>query len=193
MAITIDYGTRVITVPQADLTLLSGIEYELDLNVFRLALKDIEDSEEGMSFPDTHRHNTEVPLGAVVFARIIEIINDFTVTFEDLQYSVTLIGANSNVLDVTNVNQVSVRSQNSAGLIIVTQGSGLSVDQDNRLTRVERILRNRKTIDQADGKLKINDDTDTGVLLEAPAWEDAAGTVPYRGSGVERTDRLETP
>lgn len=38
-------------------------------------------------------------------------------TFEDGQYAVNLIGANSNIADRVNVNQVSVRSANSAGLV----------------------------------------------------------------------------
>lgn len=120
MAITIDWGTRVIFIPRNDLTLiqLAPTEIrELNLNEFRMSLKDLEDSEDGIAFPDTHRHNTEVTIAGLVLARVIEIINGYTITFEDGQYAVNLVGANSNVADVVNVNQVSVRSQNSAGLI----------------------------------------------------------------------------
>lgn len=119
MAITINWSTKVINVPQADLTSLGGGEYELDVDWFRLQLKNLEDSEEGMNFPDTHRHNTQVTLGTLVLARVVEIINGYTVTFEDGQYAVNLVGANNNISDVTNVNQVSVRSSNSAGMIVV--------------------------------------------------------------------------
>jgi hypothetical protein len=118
--ISINWGTRVIFVPKVDLTLvqLSPTEiYNMDLNWFRLQLKDLEDGEEGMPFPDTHRHNTEVSLGGLTFARVIEMINNYTLTFEDGFYAVNLVGANSNVADKVNVNSVSVRSANSAGLI----------------------------------------------------------------------------
>jgi hypothetical protein len=91
--------------------------YELQLDGFRLTLKDLEDDFEGMPWTKTHNHNTEVTLGGLTFARVIEILAPYTVTFEDGQYAVNLVGANSNVGDVVNVNQVSVRSQNSAGLI----------------------------------------------------------------------------
>jgi hypothetical protein len=57
-----------------------------------------------------------VSLGGLTYARVIEIINGYTITFEDGQYAVNLVGANSNVGDCVNVNQVSVRSANSAGL-----------------------------------------------------------------------------
>lgn len=129
MAITIYWPTKVINVPQADLTLLSGSLYELNLNTFRLALKDLEDDDAGRVFERTHKHNTEVTVSGFTLGRVVEIINGYTVTFEDGQYAVNLVGANSNVADVTNVNQVSVRPFNAAGLITVTTGSGVT-EQD---------------------------------------------------------------
>lgn len=119
MAISIDWGARIINIPRADLTLLQSSPTEirqLDLNEFRLTLRGLEDDPAGMAYPKTHRHNTAVTVGGVTLARVIEIVNGYTVTFEDGQYAVNLVGANSNVGDVVNVNQVSVRSANSAGL-----------------------------------------------------------------------------
>lgn len=126
MAISINWSTRVISVPKAYLTPLGGNIYELDLDTFRLDLKDLEDSEEGMPFPDTHNHNTTVTLGGVTLARVIEFINGYTVTFEDGQYAVNAVNANSNIADVMNVNQVSLRTFNSAGLQVVISGSGVT-------------------------------------------------------------------
>ena len=120
MALSVNWNTKVIFVPKADLTLVGpGEVYDLDLDEFRLELKSIE-AGEGIPFLDTHRHNTEVTVAGTTLARVVEIINGYTVTFEDGQYAVNLVGANSNVADVTNVNQVSVRPQNSAGLIVST-------------------------------------------------------------------------
>lgn len=126
MAISIDWDDKIIYVPKADTTLiqLSPFELrELDADVFRLALKDLEAGVDGMIYLDTHKHNTEVVLGGVTYARFIEIINGYTITFEDGQYAVSIVGANTNIGDVTNLNQVSIRTANSAGLI-VTSGSG---------------------------------------------------------------------
>lgn len=140
MAISIDWGTKVISVPKADLTLVQSTPTEirqLDLNSFHLELRSLESTEDGMPNLITHNHNTEVLLGGITFARVIEIINGYTVTFEDGQYAVNLIGANSNVGDNVNVNQVSVRSQNSAGLIsspLIEYASfegGVWIDTDN--------------------------------------------------------------
>lgn len=124
MAITINWGTRVISVPLADLTLVSGSLYELNVDTFRQTLKSLESSEDGMPFTRTHNHNTEVTVGGVTLARVVEIVNSYTMTFEDGQYAVRLAGANSNIPDVVNVNQVSVRSNNSAGMIV--SGSGVT-------------------------------------------------------------------
>lgn len=127
MAITVNWATKVISVPKADTTLVQSSPQEireLDLNFFRLKLRELEASAEGMPYERTHKHVTQTVLGGVTYARIIEIINNYTVTFEDGQYAVNLIGANSNVGDVVNVNQVSVRSANSAGLIVA--GSGVT-------------------------------------------------------------------
>jgi hypothetical protein len=120
--ITVNWSSRVIFVPQSDLTPVSGALYELDVDVLRLALKDIEDAADGMSFPDTHRHNTQVTLSGVTYARTFEVINGYTVEFEDGQYAVRLVGANHNIADVKVANQVSLIIGNSAGLITVATG-----------------------------------------------------------------------
>ncbi len=124
MPISIDWGQKIIAVPQSYLTLIAGSLYELDTDQFRKDLKDLEDSDAGMPFEDTHRHNTTVVISGVVFARTFEIINGYTVTFEDLQYRVRLAGTNNNVSDVANINQVSILSQNSAGLVVTDSGLG---------------------------------------------------------------------
>lgn len=120
MAISIDWGTKVIFVPKSDTTLIQSSPSEirqLDLNTFRLAIKELESGDVGVLYLPTHNHYTTISVGGVTLARVIEIINGYSVTFEDGTYAVNLVGANSNVGDKVNVNQVSVRSSNSAGLI----------------------------------------------------------------------------
>lgn len=124
MALSIDWTTGVIYVPQADLTSLGGGKYRLDVDAFRLELKDIEDGEEGINFPDTHRHATEATLSGTTYARQVEIINGYTIEFENGMYQVECVGANHNIADVKVVNSVSLIIGNSAGLI-VSGGSGV--------------------------------------------------------------------
>lgn len=119
MPISVDWPTKVITIPKSYTTLVSSSPFEirqLNINTFRLDLKDLEDNEEGQPWPTTHNHNTSVEIGGVTLARVFEIINGYTVTFEDGTYAVNLVGANSNVADVTNLNSVQIRAANSAGL-----------------------------------------------------------------------------
>jgi len=133
----IDWGMRVITVYKADsfMTNLGGGLYELDVDEFRLALKDEEDSEIGMSFPDTHRHDSEALLSGVLYARRVSIINGYVVTFETGAYQVSCIGANHNIGDVfTNTIGPSLIINNSAGLQRVETGvSGLTPEESAAL------------------------------------------------------------
>jgi len=119
MAITIDWPTKVITVNKADMILIQSTPsfiYQLNMDFFHETLRDIEDDFDGIVNETTHNYVGPISVGGVVLARVVELINGYTVTFEDDQYRVNLTGANTNLADVTNVNQVSVASSNSAGL-----------------------------------------------------------------------------
>lgn len=143
MPVTIDWGQKIINVPQDYLTpVVSPTLYELNIDTFRKDLKALEASEEGMPELDTHSHNTEVTVAGTTIARVVEIINGYTITFEDGQYAVNLVGANSNIAEVQNVNQVSTRSFNTAGLITVTSGSGLSQAQNDELFAIRTVVPN---------------------------------------------------
>lgn len=120
MAITVDWPNKVIYIYKTDMTLIQTDPfdvYSLDLNQFRLTLKGLEDNIQGINWPKTHNHNPPFQIGGVELARTVEIVNEYTITFEDDQYAVNLVGANSNVGDRVNLNQVSVRPLNSAGLV----------------------------------------------------------------------------
>lgn len=124
MAISVNWATKVINVPQSYLTNLGGGIYELDVNQFRLDLKNLEDDEDGIIFIKTHNHNTTVLLSGTLYARSLEIINGYTVTFEAGAYAVKCVGANHNIGDVKTVNSVSLIINNSAGNIV--SGSGVT-------------------------------------------------------------------
>ena len=126
MAISITWATLVIYVPKTYLDPESGTIYTLDSDALRLALKDLEDDEEGIAHPDTHQHNPQVTIAGVTYAKTIEIINGYSIEFEDGQYTVIIEGSNNNFHDVLNgilvQNQVQVIPTNSAGLIVVEGG-----------------------------------------------------------------------
>lgn len=123
MALSFNLTTYVITVPQADLGTPTGSVYPLDTNAFRINLKDWEDSEEGVVQPKTHNHNTAVSLGGIQYARVLEILAPWTITFQETgtPYVVSLIGSNNNILEKTNLGTVQILSNNSAGLINIIE------------------------------------------------------------------------
>lgn len=123
MAISVDWTTLTFIVPQGDLTLVSGTLYEMDTeNYFRQQVNAIMASEEGIVFEDPLNHFTETVIAGVTYARLIEMINGYSVRFSpDSQWSVIYNGSNNNLFDVEagilEQNQVQVIPQNSAGLI----------------------------------------------------------------------------
>ena len=127
MTITIDEATQVITIEQSDMTLVTGTLYEMDTNAYRLAVGALLASERYMWMDPAFNHNGEVAVAGVTYARIIEQTNGYSLTFENLAYSVRLAGSNNNLFDVEsgilNQNLVQVISTNSAGLVRVDTGA----------------------------------------------------------------------
>ena len=185
MALSVTWGTKVINVLQADLTPISGTLYELDTDQFRKDLKALEDGEDGMPFPDTHQHNTEVTVAGVTYARFIEIINGYSITFEDGQYSVRLVGSNNNFFDVENgilnQNQVQIIPGNSAGLIAVSSGSGLSTEEHDQLMALDTdYLKNI-----IDGKKAL---VKNGSTWELIIYDPADGVTPILNKEMKDKD-----
>ena len=119
---TIDWGnTNIITVEISDLTLDSGTSYNYDANSFHIDMKRLEDDENGMPFPDTHTHVAPIVLGGLTLARVVEVVSPYTVMFEDGMYGVTILNGNTNIADVIVRNQVSVNTQNAAGLVAINE------------------------------------------------------------------------
>jgi hypothetical protein len=136
----IDWGNKIINVEKADLLQLQTIPYEifqLDIPTFKAILGDFMSSDQGMIYSSIFNHNPAITIGGVTLAKVVEILDPYTITFEDGQYAVNLVGANSNIGDRVNLNQVSIRSANSAGLAISSGGnvtsSGLTLEEHNRL------------------------------------------------------------
>jgi len=140
MAISVNWVSGVITVPKADTTLLDSGPPEIrqhDTDAFRLALKALEDDEQGQHWPDTHVHETETTLAGVTYARKIRILAPYTVTYEDGSYRVNLVGSNNNIVDVLNYNSVQVVPANSAGLIAA--GTSLTSSEQTQLDELHKI------------------------------------------------------
>jgi len=109
-------------------------------------------------------------------ARVVEIINGYTITFENTAYAVNIVGGNSNISDVVNLNLVSVRSANSAGYIeVVTGDGGFTSAYQNILTNLSKTLLNRSRINTATNTLEVYDDDNTTIAFTFDL-KDASGT-----------------
>lgn len=124
MAISLDPATKLISVPQADLTLVVGQLYSMDTDAFRLEVNSLLASEPYIWMDDAYQHNTEVTVAGTTYARTLEFINGYSIQFEftGSAYSVRLEGSNNNIFDVENgiltpTSLVTVIPTNAAGLI----------------------------------------------------------------------------
>lgn len=129
MAVSIDESTKRITITQDYLTPVTGTLYELNTETFRTDMNALMDSERYMWMDDYARRNAPVSVAGVTLAQSIEIINGYSVEFDDSPgaYSVRLAGSNNNLFDIQNgilvQNLVQVIPTNSAGLVEVNTGA----------------------------------------------------------------------
>jgi hypothetical protein len=196
---TIDWGTKVINIFKTDMLLVQASPteiWELDIPNFKMSLGDLLDDEHGMIYPDIFKHNPEVSVGGVSLAKVIEILPPYTITFEDGQYAVNLVGANNNVGDRTNVNQVSIRSANSAGMITVVNG-GTSVIDSNTITNIANTVwsvpKGNTVYQRSIGGFRKNYTNNTIIMLN----EDGTDGITYACfdrygvSSLTTVDRME--
>lgn len=120
MPLTVDFANKIIYPDRAEMVQIQSSPiaiYQLDVNALHLDLRDLEDDEEGIWADVTHTYKAPTTLSGVTYARLMEIINDYTITFlPDNAWVCQVVGGNSNVGDRVNPNNVSVQVANSAGL-----------------------------------------------------------------------------
>lgn len=190
MALSVDYSgaTYRITVPQSDLTLISGNLYELDTGWFWEQVKLWEASETGIVFEDMQSHNPEYQVAGETFARKIEVLNAsnstnthvYEVFFSpDNQYSVKLTGSNNNIFDLQNSILANTTTQviptNSAGLIA---SAAMSTTQDQNLTEIHRAHFNRRKHDTTANTITIYDSDNITPLHVFDAEDDLTDITP---------------
>lgn len=113
MALTLDWNTKVITVPKSELTLVTGTRYTITVEYWWQLLREANYDAIGVVF-DT-MYNSIAPTTST--PRIVEVINGYTAQFEDGLYSVEFINGNTNFRDIEIKNLVSVGTNNTTGFI----------------------------------------------------------------------------
>lgn len=170
----VNWPTGVIEVLKMDMELVQTEPFEiynLDITDFKARLHLEQESTDGMPYLDIFSHNTSVTISGTTLARVVRIINGYTLTFENGNYAANLVGANSNLADVTNLNQVSVRSANSAGLIEVCSGDqtvgGLTPEQHDQLMQ----LTNYDDTNLSNSIVALQEDITKLVNVELGNWK----------------------
>lgn len=137
MAYSVNWALKIVTIPKADTELVSSSPDVRRLNVLTLweTLRSIQDDPDGMAYLDIVKNTPPLTVAGVTLGRVVEIINGYTITFEDGTYAVNIYGGNSNVADVNNKNQVSVNTANSAGFI-----QGVSGPDDARIAVIATLV-----------------------------------------------------
>lgn len=136
MAYSVNWITKVVSIPTSDLTLVSGTQYQLAMSDFLGEIRRLEAAfTDGLWAPQILDHtNPKVNFAGTTYAGFDEILNGYTIQFTGVATRVDLLGSNNNIIDVLIATGVSVVPSNSQGLQLVSTGSGLSAQQDSTLT-----------------------------------------------------------
>lgn len=136
MAYTVNWLTKSIDIPVADLVDIGGGEYNLDLGLFHQEIRRLEYEFVGGLFADQILDYTKPKIiSGTTFAPFIEIINGYTFVFPVVAAAVNLVAGNTNLgeLGVTPANGVSIRPSNSAGNTITTVATGSGVTPQDKI------------------------------------------------------------
>jgi len=201
MATAINPVTGEITIQQADMTLLQASPEirGLDVDALRLELRDLESNRWA---PKTHNHSTTLTLVGTTYQRKLEFLDPYFFTFTGSGYTVQLSNGDNNIDEKTPGVNVSMRSANSAGSVVVETGvSGLTPSESAELAKIsdidirtalmEQIARNESYTDSVTGDLVILNDAGDAELYRIPIWENVAKTTPYNGTAINRRERIE--
>jgi len=132
---SVNWVAKEITIPTSDLTLVSGTRYKLDMWKFLVEIRRLESVlTEGMWAPQILDHtNKQLDFAGANYAGFDKLLNGYKVKFSGSATRVDLAGSNNDLVDNLINTGVSVVPSNSAGLQIVSVGSGLSPEEHDQL------------------------------------------------------------
>lgn len=128
MSYAVNWVTKVVTIPTADLTLISGNHYSLAMADMLAEVRRLEwDFADGLWADAILDHSdTRFDFAGVDYAPFDDFINGYTVQITGTAERVDLLGSNNNLVDVLIATGITVVPSNSAGLQIVSTGSGVT-------------------------------------------------------------------
>lgn len=123
MAYTVNWVTKVVTIPLTDLTLVSGSNYTMNVDMAHDELRRLEwEFTEGLWAEHAIDFVETQVLSGITYVPIIKLVNGYTWLTDASDINIFLIGSNSNFLDTfIPGNGVSVLANNSAGNVSQTE------------------------------------------------------------------------
>lgn len=178
MAYTVNWLTKVITIPQTDLVLVSGFNYTLDVDLAHDEIRRLEwEFADGLWAEQAIEYINTQLLSGLVYSPIVKMVNGYTWLTDATNINISLIGSNTNMLDTfTPGNGVSVLANNSAGKILVGV-SGLSPAQSITLDNID------SNVIIVDGKVDVIDTNIDQLLTDVAAIQSGIDVM-----AVELTD-----
>ena len=173
MAYSVDWIGKIISIPTADLTLVSGTRYQLAMADFLVEIRRLESAfDGGLWAPQILDHtNPKLDFSGVDYAGFDEVTNSYTIQITGAATRVDLVGSNNNIVDVLIATGVSVVPSNSAGLQLVETGvSGLTSEESALLDVIgtlQKYVENKREVAKngSTWQIKIYDDDDTTPIL----------------------------
>jgi len=178
MSYSVNWVSKVVSIPTTDLTLVSGTRYSLTMSDFLAEVRRLEWAfTEGLWAPAIVDHtNTRTDFAGANYAPFDDMINGYTVEFTGVADRVDLLGSNNNLVDILIPTGVSIVPSNSAGLQIVETSSGtvLTPEEKAAFETMRKYHTNKMEIDSVTNRLKIYEDNGVDIAAEFEL-QDAAG------------------
>jgi len=140
VAYAIDWVAQIITIPTSDLTLVSGLRYSLIMSECLAEIRRLEwEFSDGLWAPAILEHSdTRFDFAGADYAPFDKFINGYTVQISGIAERVDLLGSNNNFADVLIPTGVTIVTFNSAGLQLVTVGSGVTEHDKEDISGLSR-------------------------------------------------------
>lgn len=187
--VTVNFSTspRVVTVASPSV--------EISIQDLHDTLRDFEKQIYNMSFLKLVNSAGKNVLGGGVFVGVTLTLQNTRLAFEARPgpafIQCTVSGGNIVAVDASQVVIDSIMTTAFTQVIIEKASGTTLLSADTTLLEgIEKLLRNKIVTDPILGTITVYADNGIDILLTAPLWEDAAGTIPYRGKGSERRDRM---
>ena len=117
MSYSVNWVTKLITIPLSDLTLVSGSNYTLAVADVHDEIRRLEwEQSGGLWAPYILNHYPTVTLSGIPKTRTVEMVNGYTWNVDSTNINISLIGIDSNLLDTyIPGNGISLLANNSVG------------------------------------------------------------------------------